>query len=42
LQFRDVLDDLAVLSDEIATPIKTMIQSAADHEREKIAGKGFP
>jgi transcriptional regulator with XRE-family HTH domain len=35
VQFRDVLDDLAVLPDEIVTPIKTMIRSAADHEREK-------
>jgi transcriptional regulator with XRE-family HTH domain len=35
LQFRDVLDDLAVLPDEMVTPIKTMIRSAADIEREK-------
>jgi transcriptional regulator with XRE-family HTH domain len=35
VQFRDVLDDLAVLPDEIITPIKTMIQAAANQEREK-------
>jgi transcriptional regulator with XRE-family HTH domain len=35
VQFRDVLDNLAVLPDEIVMPIKTMIQSAADLEREK-------
>jgi transcriptional regulator with XRE-family HTH domain len=33
VQFRDVVDDLAVLPDEIVRPIKLMIQSAADHER---------
>jgi transcriptional regulator with XRE-family HTH domain len=33
LQFRDVLDDLAVLPEEIVRPIKMMIRSAADHER---------
>ncbi|MDR0878330.1 MAG: helix-turn-helix domain-containing protein [Treponema sp.] len=35
LEFREILDDLAVLPDEILTPIKTMIRSAADLEREK-------
>jgi transcriptional regulator with XRE-family HTH domain len=35
MQFRDVIDNLLVLPDEILGPIKTMIQSAADHEREK-------
>jgi transcriptional regulator with XRE-family HTH domain len=35
LQFRDILDDLAVLPDEMITPIKTMIRSAADLAREK-------
>jgi transcriptional regulator with XRE-family HTH domain len=35
VEFRDVLDNLAVLPEEIVTSIKTMIQSAADHEREK-------
>jgi transcriptional regulator with XRE-family HTH domain len=36
LQYRDVLDDLAVLPDAIITPIKTMIRSAADHERGEV------
>jgi transcriptional regulator with XRE-family HTH domain len=35
MQFRDVIDDLSALPDEILEPIKKMIQSAADHEREK-------
>ncbi|GHV90762.1 transcriptional regulator [Spirochaetia bacterium] len=35
LQFRDILDDLAVLPEEIISPLKTMIRSAADQEREK-------
>jgi transcriptional regulator with XRE-family HTH domain len=33
LQFRDVLDDLALLPEEILVPIKKMISAAADHER---------
>jgi transcriptional regulator with XRE-family HTH domain len=35
LRFRDVPDNLAILAEAILTPIKTMIQSAADLEREK-------
>jgi transcriptional regulator with XRE-family HTH domain len=35
LQFRDILDDLAALPEEMLTPIRTMIKSAADQEREK-------
>lgn len=35
LQFRDILDDLAVLPDEILNPVKTMIKAAADSERKK-------
>jgi transcriptional regulator with XRE-family HTH domain len=35
LQFRDVLDDLLALPEEMLTPIRTMIKSAADLEREK-------
>ena len=35
LQFRDVLDDLLVLPDEILDPIKAMIRTAADNERKK-------
>jgi transcriptional regulator with XRE-family HTH domain len=35
MQFRELIDNLLVLPDEILEPIKTMIQSAADHEREK-------
>jgi len=35
IQFRDMLDDLAILPDEILNPIKAMIKTAADHEREK-------
>jgi len=37
LQFRDLLDDLAVLPDEILDIIKTMIKTAADNERKKQA-----
>jgi transcriptional regulator with XRE-family HTH domain len=39
LQFRDVLDDLAVLQADVLIPIKKMINAAADHERQKQAGK---
>jgi transcriptional regulator with XRE-family HTH domain len=35
LQFRDTLDDLAVLPNEILDPIKAMIKTAADNERKK-------
>ena len=35
LQFRDILDDLAVLPDELLDPIKSMIKTAADGERKK-------
>jgi len=35
IQFRDILDDLAILPDEILNPIKAMIKTAADHERKK-------
>jgi transcriptional regulator with XRE-family HTH domain len=35
LQFRDLLDDLAVLPDEILEPIKAVIRSFADSERRK-------
>ena len=35
IQFRDVLDDLATLPDELLDPIKAMIKTAADFERKK-------
>ena len=35
LRFRDILDDLAVLPDEILVPVKAMIKAAADNERKK-------
>ena len=35
LQFRDILDDLAILPDELLDPIKAMIKTAADAERKK-------
>jgi len=35
LQFRDILDDLAVLPDEILEPIKAVIKAFADSERRK-------
>jgi len=35
LQFRDILDDLAILPNEILSPIKAMIKAAADGERKK-------
>jgi transcriptional regulator with XRE-family HTH domain len=35
LRFRDILDDLAVLPDEILDPVKAMIKTAADSERKK-------
>ena len=37
LQFRDILDDLAVLPDEILGPVKAMIKTAANNERKKIS-----
>ena len=35
LRFRDILDDLALLPDELLAPIKAMIKAAADGERKK-------
>jgi len=35
LQFRDILDDLSVLPDEILEPIKAVIKAFADKERKK-------
>jgi transcriptional regulator with XRE-family HTH domain len=35
LQFRDILDDLAVLPKEILGPIKAVIKAFADSERKK-------
>jgi transcriptional regulator with XRE-family HTH domain len=35
LQFRDLLDDLAILPLEILNPIKTVIKTFADNERKK-------
>jgi len=35
LQFRDILDDLAVLPDETLEPIKAVIKAFADNERKK-------
>ena len=35
LKFRDILDDLMVLPDEILGPVKTMIRAAANSERRK-------
>jgi len=40
LQFRDILDDLAILPDEILEPIKAMIKTAADNERKKRQAAG--
>ena len=34
IQFKDILDDLSVLPNEIYLPIKTMIKAAADNERK--------
>ncbi|GBU27052.1 hypothetical protein R84B8_00573 [Treponema sp. R8-4-B8] len=34
LQFREILDDLSVLPNEILEPIKAMIKTAADNERK--------
>jgi transcriptional regulator with XRE-family HTH domain len=35
LRFRDVIDDLSVIPDEVLMPIKLMIKSVANHERGK-------
>jgi transcriptional regulator with XRE-family HTH domain len=35
LQFRDILDDLAVLPEETLDPIKAVIKTFADSERKK-------
>ena len=35
LRFRDMLDDLLILPDEILDPIKAMIRTAAKNERKK-------
>ena len=35
LKYRDILDNLEILSIEILSPIKAMIRSAADFERKK-------
>jgi transcriptional regulator with XRE-family HTH domain len=35
LQFRDILDDLAVLPETVLDPIKTVIKTFADKERKK-------
>ena len=35
LQFRDTLDDLAVLPDEVLDPVKAMIKTAANNARKK-------
>ena len=39
LQFRDILDDLAVLPDELLDSIKAMIKTAANNERKKKQGE---
>jgi transcriptional regulator with XRE-family HTH domain len=35
LQFRDILDNLLILPDEILSPLKAMIKAAADNVRKK-------
>jgi len=35
LQFKDILDDLAVLPEDTLCPLKTVIKSFADNERKK-------
>ena len=35
LRFRDLLDDLAILPEEILDPVKAMIKTAANRERKK-------
>ena len=35
LQFRDILDDLIILPEEIIEPLRVMIKSAANYERKK-------
>ena len=40
LQFRDILEDLAVIPAEILDPIKAMIKTAANNERQKSSLNG--
>jgi len=35
LRFRDILDDLAILPNEIIEPIKAVVRAFADNERKK-------
>ena len=35
LRFRDILDDLLILPDELLDPIRAMIKTAANNERKK-------
>ena len=35
IQFRDILDDLLILPDEILDPIRAMIKTAANNQRKK-------
>ena len=35
LQFRDLLDDLTILPEEILDPVKAMIKTAANNERKR-------
>ena len=35
IQFKDILDDLAILPAEILNPVKAMIKTAAHYERKK-------
>jgi len=40
LQFRDILDDLAVLPEETLEPIKAVIKAFANNERKKKQADG--
>ena len=40
LRFRDILDDLLMLPDEILDPVKAMIKTAANNERKKHTANG--
>jgi transcriptional regulator with XRE-family HTH domain len=40
LRFKDVLDDLSILPEEILEPIKSMIKAAANNEGKKKSGSG--
>ena len=40
LRFRDTLDDLLMLPDEILDPVKAMIRTAANNERKKRTAHG--